>query len=142
MQRAMVNMLTTIAFLLMGTVTRTDAWGRDTSLRCVYDLLVGARESIALCHYDIDAEKDRRFAEVRANVKKFINKNVGTGGRKIDDDYDKDIRSGLERSVAYCRSIDYVAIRSWFLEAMSAEWIAAINKRLETPSDPDEGDCL
>jgi len=142
MQRTMVNMLATIAFLLMGTVTRTDAWGRDASLRCVYDLLVGARETLASCHYDIDAEKELRFTEVRANLKKFINKNVGAGGRKIDDEYDKDIRRGLEGSVSHCRGMSFVAIRSWFLEAMSAEWIAAINKRLETPSDPDEGDCL
>jgi len=138
----MVNTLTTIIFLLMGTITRTDAWGADASLRCTYDLLVGARESLALCHYDIEGDKERRYAEVRANLKKFINKNAGTGGRKIDDDYDKSIRSALERSAAHCRSSGYMTMRGWFLEAMSAEWIAALNKRLETPSDPDEGDCL
>jgi len=106
-------------------------------------MLSGIHEGMVFCGDKIDANDEAKYVDLRIALKAFINKNAQLDRSKIGFDYDENIKRLLRSRgrAAVCETQDYSVLKKFFLESITAERIAEIRKRLQTPSDPDEGDC-
>ena len=130
-------------FLSTSIVLWSGQAAADLSLSCLYTMLSGIHEGMVFCGDKIDANDEAKYVDLRIALKAFINKNAQLDRSKIGFDYDENIKRLLRSRgrAAVCETQDYSVLKKFFLESITAERIAEIRKRLQTPSDPDEGDC-
>src|SRR5262249_35258979 len=116
--------------------------GRQTSLKCIYELMTSIRESIVLCGETLDPNSEETYHKLRAAMKTFINENTKMDSKKIAPDYDQIKSLGTREMVAegFCKLPEYPGWKEVLQEFLRDE--ATIRKRLETPGDPADGDCL
>jgi hypothetical protein len=116
----------------------------ELSLGCIYMALTEAHEFILFCGDQIDSQSEANCAALRADLAKFINENARIDRDKIGGKHEIDVRKSMERSDNrnyYCGET-YPVVKKYFYGLVRVESMNAIRKRLESPSDPMDGDCL
>ena len=80
----------------------------------------------------------------QSQIDSFINKNARADRDRIAAHDDEKIKARLRRMGRgdLCATTDYVILKDAFKHALGAGQVAIIRRRLESPSDPAEGDCL
>ena len=116
----------------------------EPSIRCVYDVLTGAYHIMNICGEVIDPDSEKRFVDLRSSMMHFINKNAQREQDKITQDYDEKRKKTLKRKgrAELCETTDYVLLKGALKHMLTPDQIAIIRRRLESPSDPSEGDCF
>jgi hypothetical protein len=144
-----MEVLAAKSLLLLPIVSwSTETAAAELSLRCLHGMLTEAHAKMHFCGDRIDDKSEANYVELRAALEKFIRDNAVDARYKYEkiEDHEKDTRQSLEREAPFnaqlCKSSNDAVIRKWFLENMSTAGTAKIRKRLETPNDPDEGECL
>jgi hypothetical protein len=116
----------------------------DMSLKCVYEVMVGAYHNVSLCGGIIDPDSRTRFFELRSSLEIFINKHARTDRERITSDHDEKTINRLRSKSRseLCESPDYALLREALKRMLAQDQVEGIRRRLATPSDPSEGDCL
>ena len=100
---------------------------------------------MTLCGEPLDHSTEVKYQELRAALEKYINENARMDAHRIGPDYDERRAPEAERSVrkGFCSQPGYEFFKNNLLAVLHSEQeMAAIRKRLDTPGDPWEGDCL
>jgi hypothetical protein len=116
----------------------------ELSLGCIYMALTETHELILFCGDQIDSQSEANYAALRADLGKFINENAREDRHKIGGKQEREARERLESDNNrhhYCGDT-YPTVKKIFYDLVRVESMDAIRKRLESPSDPAEGDCL
>jgi hypothetical protein len=116
----------------------------ELSLGCIYMMLTETHEVILYCGDQIDGQSEANYAALRADLAKFINENARIDRDKIGGKHEIDFRKFMERDGNrnyYCGE-SYPGAKKFFYDLVRVESMNEIRKRLESPSDPAEGDCI
>jgi hypothetical protein len=137
--RSVLGWATLVLALLAGRPAAS-----EPSLGCIYMMLTESHEGILYCGDRIDSQSEANYAALRADLANFINENAREDRHKIGGKHEREAREHLESDNDrhhYCGDT-YPMAKKIFYDLVRVESMNAIRKRLESPSDPMEGDCL
>jgi hypothetical protein len=107
-------------------------------------MMTSARAAIEFCGERLDDASVKTLADLQPALKKFINENAKSERYKVAPDDDENVRERYHRRgrADICEGEGLRVSKALLPLLLAEESVMKIRKRLESPSDPMDGDCL